>query len=387
MLRLPEALRRSLTTTVPPFSPLLHALPVPLKHAYIENVFEELDSPGEWFFDAASSQLFVLPNMSVPELQAATLAMPVLDSVIVVNGSQTAAGAFASSISFAGFTVTQTRVTYLEIFQIPSGGDWSVHRGASLFVQDSENITVAGLRFDQVGGNAIILSNHVAGSTVADNEVELSGDSAIVSLGSTNLIDGSAPTYPTGNLIARNHLHSTGVYTKQTSCYAHQLSANATIVDNVCYNGPRAGVNINDGFFGANLFAGESRSARSASLHCIAATSAVFARARRPMLFHIRICGSPCTCTPLTRAPPQVTSSSTLCAKRATMGPTTRKFLRTALPQRRADPRLPRRWPPTPAKQFSQHCNTTTLAFVLTASRSLAAPPFSVRAGGTDNHT
>ena len=177
-------------------------------------------------------------------LQAATLAVPVLESVLVINGSQSTSNAYASSISFSGFTVTQTRVTYLEQFEVPSGGDWSVHRGASLFVQDAENITVASMRFDQVGGNAVLLSNHVAGSTVADNEIDFSGDSAIVSLGSTNLIDGSAPTYPNGNLIARNHAHETGVYTKQTSCYAHQLTANATILDNVCYNGPRAGINL-----------------------------------------------------------------------------------------------------------------------------------------------
>ena len=189
-------------------------------------------------------------------LQAATLAMPVLYSVIVVNGSQSASGAYASSISFSGFTITQTRVTYLEQFQVPSGGDWSVHRGASLFIQDAENVTVASMRFDQTGGNAMLLSNHVAGSTLADNEIVFSGDSAIVSLGSTSLIDGSAPTYPNGNVIARNHAHETGVYTKQTSCYAHQLSANASIVDNVCYNGPRAGVNVNDGFGGGNLFQG-----------------------------------------------------------------------------------------------------------------------------------
>ena len=228
------------------------------QHAYIENVFEELDAPGEWWFDAAKSLLFVLPNMSLPELQAATLAIPVLETVIAVNGSQAShgAGSYATSISFSGFTVTQTRVAYLEQFEVPSGGDWSVRRAASLFVQDAENVTVAGCTFDQVGGNALILSNHVVGSTVADCEVVHSGDSAIVSLGSTNLIDGSAPTYPNGNSLRRNHLHETGVYTKQTSCYAHQLSANATFEDNVCYNGPRAGININDGFGGGNLLRG-----------------------------------------------------------------------------------------------------------------------------------
>jgi hypothetical protein len=139
---------------------------------------------------------------------------------------------------------------------VSSGGDWAIHRGASLFVQDSENVTIASCLFDQVGGNAVLISNHVVGSTIADNEFVFTGESAIVSIGSTNGIDGSAPTYPNGNKILRNHAHEIGVFVKQTSCYAHQLSSNATIEDNVCYNGPRAAININDGFGGGNLIKG-----------------------------------------------------------------------------------------------------------------------------------
>jgi hypothetical protein len=226
----------------------------PGQNFFIENVFEELDVPGEWFWDASNNLLYVLPNSTMQALQAATIAMPVLDSVITVNGSQSGTGAYASSISFTGFTITQTRVTYLEQYEVPSGGDWSVHRGAALLIQDAENVTISGCTFDQVGGNGIIFSNHVAFSSLVDNNIIHSGDSAIVLLGSTNGVDGSAPTYPNHNLIARNWLHETGVYGKQTSCIAQQLTANSTITDNVCHNGPRAGINANDGFAGGHLF-------------------------------------------------------------------------------------------------------------------------------------
>ena len=36
----------------------------------------------------------------------------------------------------------------------------------------------------------------------------------------------------------------------QTSCYMQALTARSTVSSNVCYNGPRAGLNYNDGFFG-----------------------------------------------------------------------------------------------------------------------------------------
>ena len=43
------------------------------------------------------------------------------------------------------------------------------------------------------------------------------------------------------------------VYGKQTSCYFQALGKNNTLKDNLCYNGPRAGINWNDGFAGGSL--------------------------------------------------------------------------------------------------------------------------------------
>jgi hypothetical protein len=42
----------------------------------------------------------------------------------------------------------------------------------------------------------------------------------------------------------------------QTAAYFQALSAEATIEFNVFFNGPRAGINFNDGFGGGNLVRG-----------------------------------------------------------------------------------------------------------------------------------
>jgi len=110
-------------------------------------------------------------------------------------------------------------------------------------VEGVEGAAFVGMRYDRVGGNGILFSNHVTHSLIADSEFLYPGDSAVVFLGSTNGIDGSAPTYPDQNTVARNHMHENGLFGKQSSCFAQQLSANSTILDNVCYNGPRAGFN------------------------------------------------------------------------------------------------------------------------------------------------
>ena len=44
-------------------------------------------------------------------------------------------GAYAIGLRFVNLTLTGSRVTFLEQYEVPSGGDWSVHRGGALFVQ------------------------------------------------------------------------------------------------------------------------------------------------------------------------------------------------------------------------------------------------------------
>lgn len=209
------------------------------QHFYLENVLEELDAPGEWFYDTRKGLLYVFPNASV-DVRAAELAVPLADSVVTVAG---APGAPAVGITLAGFVVTQTRTTFLEAYEVPSGGDWALHRGGAVFVQDAEDIAVVNFTFSYTGGNAVFFSNHVARSAVTDSEFTHTGDSGVVFAGSTVGVDGSAPTYPNENTVARNHFHEVGRYGKQTSCFAQQLSANSTLLDNLCYNGPRAGIN------------------------------------------------------------------------------------------------------------------------------------------------
>ena len=42
----------------------------------------------------------------------------------------------------------------------------------------------------------------------------------------------------------------------QVACYFQAVAGRNTVADNVCYNGPRAGLNFNDGFLGGNVVEG-----------------------------------------------------------------------------------------------------------------------------------
>jgi hypothetical protein len=225
-------------------------------HYFVENIKEELDAPSEWFHDPVTHELFFWPNTTQAAAAATAsgssmptgVVAPVLSAVVHIEG--------ATNVSFSGITFTETRATYLDQYEVPSGGDWAVHRGASVEIVDSTGVDITGCIFDQIGGNGVLLSNAARDCQVTGNEFVQCGDSAVVSIGSSVGVDGTAQTYPARNLIANNHMHEIGVYGKQTSCYFQALGQNNTVANNLCYNGPRAGINWNDGFAGGSTVSG-----------------------------------------------------------------------------------------------------------------------------------
>jgi len=227
----------------------------PGQHYYVENVLEELDVPGEWYLSyhddptQGTWDLFYYPNSTSDTSWQATVVAPQLESVVKLVGTQ------HSSVRYIVFDRMQfghTITTYMHPYEVPSGGDWSIHRGGTFFLENAWNVTIRSCLFDQTGGNALFLSNHVKRVQVVLNEFRATGDSAIALVGSSEMIDGTKDTYPSNITIAYNHIHDIGVYGKQTSCFIQSLAAFNEISNNVCYNGPRAGFNFNDGFGGGN---------------------------------------------------------------------------------------------------------------------------------------
>ena len=163
-----------------------------------------------------------------------------------------------SHLKLRGLTITHTAPTFLDPYECPSGGDWSIHRGAAIFVEGARNITLEGLEFDQVSGNAVLFSNAVSDSIIRKCSFKDVGDSAIAMLGSSQQMVGTQGKglFPAHNLIESNIVDTVGVYGKQTSAYFKAKSRANIVRNNVFMNGPRAGVNFNDGSAGGEVLEG-----------------------------------------------------------------------------------------------------------------------------------
>ena len=212
---------------------------------YVSNIFEELDSSNEWFLDKLTRTLYFMPNDTMPNVFVASQ----LSCLISISGSSIENP--VRNILIDGLIFTQTSNTYLKDFMVPSGGDWSVHRGGTIYLTNTENITVTNNLFTQLGSNGIAVIDYNYATSITLNEFVWLADSGVILVGSTDGIDGfSVTSQPNRILIQSNIFHELGIYIKQSSPVLISVSRSVSVIGNLMFNMPRAAININDGFYG-----------------------------------------------------------------------------------------------------------------------------------------
>ena len=219
---------------------------------FIENVFEELDMPGEWFYNRSTRLLFFMPNATTPGEG------PPADTQFVVPKLQrllTVIGTLAEpvrDVRVRGLGFRDARATYMEPWGVPSGGDWALHRGAAVFLERTSDVIVEQNTFRRVDGNALQLSGFNRRAKLLENEFAWIGDTAMSAWGYTDEEDGTGGDQPRGTLVEGNVCHEVGMFQLQSACWFQAKTATTRIASNLFFNGPRSGINFNDGFGGGN---------------------------------------------------------------------------------------------------------------------------------------
>ena len=218
----------------------------------MEGMLSFLDYFDEWFLDESVSpmMLYVMFNNSMSPSPSTSFITTSIDSLLRLNGT---AASPVVDVSISGLTFSHTAPTFMKPFASASGGDYSLRVDATLFVTGSEGLTVSNCNWIGVGGNALLLYAYNRNAKIVSNTFRFVGDSAIVSLGVVNGIDGRDQNVPIGTLVTDNQASELGIYVKQSGFYYHAQSANATVARNVFFNTPRAGININDGYGGGHV--------------------------------------------------------------------------------------------------------------------------------------
>ncbi|MFC2098565.1 right-handed parallel beta-helix repeat-containing protein [Bacteroidota bacterium] len=234
---------------------------------FIENVFEELDAPGEWYLDKEEGILYYKPEKGM-DLSKARVEVVLQKQLIEFRGSRQNPVEY---IRINGLKFTRTATTFMDEYEVPSTGDWGIHRGGSVFFEGAEDCAIENCFFDNAGGNAVFISNHNRKIKISGNRFTQIGESAVCLVGKPN-IDPSrewtcpycgskrswdfgpeSEDYPAECLISNNLINHIGVFGKQTAGVFIAISMKNTISHNHIHHVPRAAICINDPFWGGHM--------------------------------------------------------------------------------------------------------------------------------------
>jgi Right handed beta helix region len=216
---------------------------------FIDNVFEELDAPHEWYLDREGALLYYMPDQET-DLRSANIEIPQLETVIRFSGTQQHPVEY---VMVSGFRFAHTKATYLDSYEVPSLSDWSIHRGGTVFFAAAKNCAIKDCWFDAVGGNAVFLSNFNRDDEISGCAFTETGDSAICFVGSWNSTNGTVKNFPYECIASNNLIHDCGVFGKQIAGVYISRAKRITASHNLIYNMPRAGICIGDGTWGGHV--------------------------------------------------------------------------------------------------------------------------------------
>jgi hypothetical protein len=216
---------------------------------YVENVFEELDAPGEWYLDREAGRLYFLPPAGV-DLGTALVEVPQLARVVQLIG---APGRPVMNVTLEGLRLAHTGATFLEPYSVPSLSDWAIHRGGAVYFSGTRQCAVKDCFFDAVGGNAVFLDGYNRGATVSGCRFTEAGDSAVCMVGSLENTVGTQRNFPYECRAENNLVHDCGVFGKQSAGIYLSRAKRITVAHNEIYDMPRAGICIGDGTWGGHV--------------------------------------------------------------------------------------------------------------------------------------
>ena len=152
---------------------------------FVRNLFEELDSPGEWYLDDKTWTLYFWPPADVG---TRAVYAPTLDTVITMNG--------VSNVALRGFTI-------------------ECCEGTAIKLANCTGCCIAGCTIRNVGGRCSsgISAVSVSGGKncgIVGNDIYQVGSHAV------SLSGGDRQTLtPAGHYADNNYIHHTGVFYKQ----------------------------------------------------------------------------------------------------------------------------------------------------------------------------
>src|ERR1017187_495379 len=236
---------------------------------FVENIFEELDAPGEWFLNSKTHALYFYPPAGL-DLKKAVVEATRLRMLVEFRGDEAHP---VKWVTLRGLIFRQAGRTVMDTREPLVRSDWAIYRGGAIFFNGAEDCALEDSYIDQVGGNAIFVNNYNRRVAIRGTQIAKSGASGICFIGDpqsahsplfnyyqTHKLEEIDRTpgpksnnYPADCLVDDCLIHLTGRVEKQTAGVEIDLAQNITVRHCSIYDMPPSGINIGDGCWGGHV--------------------------------------------------------------------------------------------------------------------------------------
>lgn len=243
--------------------------PMHQQHRFVENIWEELDAPGEWYYDPKSGFLYIIPPVGV-NLSSTRFSISRLDELFHIEGT---AQKHVKNLTITGLTLTGTNRTFMHNREPLLRSDWTINRGAALYMEGTEDIRIERNEFTDLGGHAIFFSRYNRRGQAVSNHIHNIGGNGIAFVGDPGAVRSplfryeqtqtleemdftpgpKSVHYPAECKVEDNLIHDIGTIEKQVAGVQISMSMDIWVQSNTIYNVPRAGINIGDGCWGGHI--------------------------------------------------------------------------------------------------------------------------------------
>jgi hypothetical protein len=239
------------------------------KYLFVENIFEELDTVNEWFYNKKAKTLYYFPPKGM-DLNTAKFETPQIVDLFEFRGCEAKP---VKNITIDGITITQTVRTFMQNKEPLLRSDWTIYRGGAVFFNGAVNCSLKNCTLNNLGGNAVFFNNFNRNCEVSGCLISEIGASAICFVGDPNAVRSpcfnyyqfiqleqidrtpgpKTNNYPADCMVFDNLMFDLGLIEKQSAGVELSMCQGITLSHNTIYNVPRAGINVCDGTWGGHI--------------------------------------------------------------------------------------------------------------------------------------
>lgn len=239
------------------------------KYRFVENIYEELDTVNEWYFNHASKTLYYYPPVGL-DVKTTKFETPQIAHLFEFKGSENNP---VKNISIEGLGLTQTLRTFMDNKEPLLRSDWTIYRGGAVRYDGAINCSLKNCTLTYLGGNAVFFNNYNRNCEVSGCLISEIGASAVCLVGDPNAVRSPSFKYgefvplgmidripgpKTNNFPARcrvynNLMFNLGKVEKQSAGVELSMCQDIAVSHNTIYDVPRAGINVSEGTWGGHV--------------------------------------------------------------------------------------------------------------------------------------